>query len=247
MDGTDKAAVIRAIQQLAEENGGVPIGKERFVAETGYADYLFQGRMWVTWSDAVREAGYEPNAFGLARLDEDYLLRQLAELTRKLGRFPTKAHIRMEGRTTPALSSATTFAKRLGTRTQQVDRLRNFIESTPEFADVAALLPAVADEPSVPDEGDDPEVAQPIGGYVYLVRSGKYHKIGRSNDHGRRAYEIGLQLPEALEVVHTIETDDAVGIERYWHERFRDRRRNGEWFLLTKADVAAFKRRRLFM
>jgi hypothetical protein len=46
MDGADKAAVTRAIQQLADENGGVPVGKERFVAETGLADYLFQGRLW---------------------------------------------------------------------------------------------------------------------------------------------------------------------------------------------------------
>ena len=91
---------------------------------------------------------------------------------------------------------------------------------------------------------DDP---QPVPGYVYLFRSGKFHKIGRSNHHGRRAYEIALQLPEKLEVVHTIETDDAVGIERYWHQRFEGRRRNGEWFQLTKADVAAFKRRRAFM
>lgn len=247
MDVVDKAAVVSAIQRLAEENGGVPVGKERFVAETGFPDYLFQGRLWLTWSDAVREAGYEPNAFGLARLEDDHLLRQLAELTRKLGRFPTKAHIRMEGRLTPALSSATTFAKRLGTRAQQIDRLRDFTEHAPEFSDVAALLPAVADEPAVLDEAEDPDTQQPVPGYVYLVRSGKFHKVGRSNDHGRRAYEIGLLLPEKLEVVHTVETDDAVGIERYWHERFKDRRRNGEWFLLTKSDIAAFKRRRSFM
>jgi hypothetical protein len=247
MDGQpDKSAVISAIQRLAEENGGVPVGKERFIAETGFADYLFQGRLWVTWSDAVREAGYEPNTFGLARHDEDHLLRQLAELTRQLGRFPTKAHIRMEGRVNPALSSATTFGKHLGTRAQQLARLRTYVDTTPEFADVAAMLPAVADEP-VPDEPDDPDATQPMPGHVYLVRSGKYHKIGRSNDHGRRAYEIGLQLPEKLEIVHTIETDDAVGIERYWHQRFSDRRQNGEWFVLTKADVAAFKRRRSFM
>ncbi|POX88278.1 hypothetical protein C3477_29365 [Mycobacterium kansasii] len=149
----------------------------------------------------------------------------------------------------PTFPNSNVIEKRLGNTRQQIERLRDFIERTPEFADVASLLPVVADEPVAEsaEADDDPDAAQPVPGYVYLVRSGKFHKIGRSNDHGRRAYEIGLQLPEKLEVVHTIETDDAVGIERYWHERFRDRRRNGEWFVLTKADVAAFKRRRMFM
>lgn len=153
----------------------------------------------------------------------------------------------MEKQTDSAFPSPATIASRFGPKTRQEVVLRDFIERTPEFADVAALLPAVADEPALPDEADDLDAAQPVPGYVYLVRSGKYHKIGRSNDPGRRAYEIALQLPEKVEVVHTIQTDDAVGIERYWHERFKDRRRNGEWFLLTKVDTAAFKRRRVFM
>jgi hypothetical protein len=184
----------------------------------------------------VREAGYEPNAMQHRRHTDDDLLRHLALLTSTVGRFPTNAHLRMERGSNPEFPSANVFGSRLGTKDRQIDRLRDFIERTPEFADVSAMLPAVAEQEEEIAEPleDDPDAAQPVPGYVYLVRSGKFHKIGRSNDHGRRAYEIGLQLPEKLEVVHTIETDDAVGIERYWHERFRDRRRNGEWFVLTK-------------
>jgi hypothetical protein len=86
--------------------------------------------------------------------------------------------------------------------------------------------------------------AQLVEGFVYLVKSGKHYTIGRSNSVGRRSYEFGLQLPERHTVVHYMRTDDPVGIERYWHERFAERRANGEWFA---HDVKAFKRRRSFM
>ena len=71
--------------------------------------------------------------------------------------------------------------------------------------------------------------------------------IGKSFAAGRREHEIGLQMPEKVETIHTIQTDDPNGIEAYWHNRFAAKRKGGEWFDLERHDVAAFKRRGKFM
>ncbi|MEZ5483681.1 MAG: GIY-YIG nuclease family protein [Lysobacteraceae bacterium] len=88
------------------------------------------------------------------------------------------------------------------------------------------------------------ETAGESDGFVYLIKSGRHFKIGRSNAFGRREREIALQLPEAAKTLHVIRTDDPVGIEAYWHKRFADKRKNGEWFELKQSDVSAFKRRK---
>jgi hypothetical protein len=63
-------------------------------------------------------------------------------------------------------------------------------------------------------------------GYVYLalmkVGREKRYKIGKADIVGRRARQITVHLPEDLELVHAISTDDAYGMEAYWHKRFAE-------------------------
>jgi Meiotically Up-regulated Gene 113 (MUG113) protein len=134
--------------------------------------------------------------------------------------------------------------RRYGNKAQIAAALIEYCGDDPALVDIVAIAEPVA---SAPYEAVLDPVDSPVAGEVYLMKSGAHYKIGRSNSAGRRSYELAIQLPQRLEVLHVIETDDAVGIERYWHQRFADRRTNGEWFALTKADIAAFRRRKRFM
>ena len=114
-----------------------------------------------------------------------------------------------------------------------------WVSKKESFGDVAASLPLVdTNRTHVLNLNSNRE------GHVYLIQSGAFYKIGRSDEIERRTKEIRVALPDAAELVHSIRTDDPAGIEAYWHRRFDDRRANGEWFKLSSADVAAFKRRR---
>jgi hypothetical protein len=104
-------------------------------------------------------------------------------------------------------------------------------------------IPVVGSVPAATDADSSSRVEETLG-YVYLLKSGRFYKIGRTNAAGRRERQLAIQLPEKASNVHSIKTHDPVGIEDYWHRRFSDRRKNGEWFELTAEDVASFKRRK---
>ena len=235
----NKDHIIEEIRRTAEENGGIPLGKRRFLTDTGIRESDWSGIHWIRWSDAVREAGYEPNVKQQA-FDEDWILTKLAFYIRELGHYPVSAELRLKGRKDPDFPSHNVFS-RFGRKPQVAAALLNWCESKSDWQDVQAICAPWAKQPQeTPDEPYD----KVEFGYVYLLRSGKYYKIGRSNSPGRREYELSIQLPEPVVTVHTIKTDDPVGIERYWHHRFGEQRKNGEWFELRKQEVSAFRRRK---
>jgi hypothetical protein len=239
----DREEVLDAIRRCAERAGGQPPGRTRFERETGIRESDWLGRHWARWSDAVIEAGFQPNAMQEPRPETD-LLGALAALTRELRHFPTDAERRLRRRQDPTFPSWNSY-RRFGRNADVAAALVDWCDEHAGWDDVRAICePLVV--PSAGADSVEPSTSEVVG-VVYLMRSGRHYKIGRSNSAGRRAYELAIQLPERLELVHAIETDDPEGIEAYWHRRFADRRANGEWFSLSKADVAAFRRRRRYM
>lgn len=237
----DKAHILREIKRTATANGGIPLGWRRFFSETGVRQSDWLGIYWARWSEAVREAGFAPN-----QLTEAYgkidLLDKFAELALALGRLPTSADMRLKAHNDPQFPSEKTL-RRLGSKAKLVAQLGEHCRNRKGFDDVVRWCEEYA--PRSRDLRSGSEVVGEIEiGFVYLTKSGRFYKIGKTNSAGRREYELGIQLPDPITTVHVIRTDDPAGIEAYWHKRFEAKHKNGEWFELDAADIAAFKRRK---
>lgn len=238
-----KDHIIAEIKRTAKANGGKALGHKRFGNETGIKQSDWIGKFWPRWGDAVAEAGFVPNSLQGPRIDDE-LLECLASFTRELGRYPVAYELKLRARTIPGFPWHNTLAK-FGRKHAVVARLREFALAN-GYQDVVTICDETITQRNSNPQADDFITSEPKSsvGYVYLLKSGRFYKVGRSNAVGRRERELAIQLPERAEVIHSIKTDDPVGIEDYWHRRFADRRKNGEWFELSATDVAAFKRRK---
>lgn len=240
--GMTKKHIIDEIIRTARENKGVPLGRGRFEKETGIKQSDWCGKYWARWSDAITEAGFEPNKPNSA-YDENWLIGQMIQLIRDKTRFPTAAEVKMETINNKQFPHRETIRNRLGNKFEMVQKILNYCKDKPEYKDVIEMCESVHATSKRKDE-DDSEETDVQFGYVYLMKSGRYYKIGRANVPEKRNYELGTKLPEEIKTLHTIKTDDASGIEAYWHKRFDEKRVRGEWFDLSAGDVKAFKRRK---
>lgn len=178
----DKQQILNEIRRTTQENGGVPLGRERFAQETGIKYHDWIGKIWARWGDALKEAGFEPNKLQTA-YDDDYLIEKFIGLARELGRFPVYAEVRMKGLNDTGFPAHNTFA-RLGTKPQLAVKILAYCEQRSGYEDIAAFCtPVVAGRPS--QQGDQPLVDDPLAtkeGFVYMALL----KLGRE-----RRYKIG--------------------------------------------------------
>jgi hypothetical protein len=174
----------------------------------------------------VKEAGFVANRLHEAH-DRLFLILSLTQLTRKNRCFPTYVDIRLE-------------------RAINKPLVRQYAKEHPEYEDVLDILPST----QISSDGSSPDAsaATTKEGYVYMISikvgREKRYKIGKAVLVERRRDQIAPHLPEKEELAHVINTDDAYGIEGYWHRRFAEKRTNGEWFALSREDIQAFKKRK---
>jgi hypothetical protein len=231
-----KQEIIDAYSEMVNDKG-VLIGEGIFLRESGISRYTFRGGLWRSWAAFQAEAGYEPNK-PQEKIPEEIILRAFAQLALDTNAIPTIPDLILKRKEDPSFPGISCF-RRGGSQDALASKVAEYCRDKDQFAPVLTLL----------DDGVSKNLSRRldsnrVGGFVYLLRSGKRYKLGRTNAVGRRLRELAIQLPQKPNTVHVIETDDPEGIEQYWHQRFADKREGGEWFALTPDDVRAFKRRR---
>lgn len=112
------------------------------------------------------------------------------------------------------------------------DWIREFVE------DVKNGTPAFPPKEATPRQ---PKSAKP--GYVYLLKSEVGHyKIGRTVNPENRQKTFGVQLPFRVDYECLVKTENMKGLEDQLHQKFADKRLDGEWFNLTPDDIEYIKR-----
>lgn len=234
----DKSKILDSIKHFAESNAGRAPGRQAFERETGIKMSEWYPHHWLRWGDALIEAGLAPNKLQTA-IDDDVLCEKLIQLTRELGHLPVEGELRIKAREDKSFPSHTVFS-RLGGKQKRIDAVLLYCRQHPGHDDVLTFF-----ESAVPakEEGSKSESTNKIPkGFVYLMKSGRHYKIGRTNSVGTRERQLAIKIPIPPQTIHSIETDDPVGVEAYWHRRFDSKRGEGEWFDLNPEDIQAFKR-----
>jgi hypothetical protein len=248
--GKMKQLIVSQIRRTAEANRGIPLGQINFSKATGIKISDWRGKLWLRWSDVQAAAGFEPNKKAQA-YPEKFLFDSVIALMRELGHFPTAPELQQKGYHNPAFPSHMAFKSRWGSKVQQAGEVARYCRRQEDYADILAMCEQFLKQERVPARAT--VLAKGMFGYVYLVKQrrkwGTYYKLHWSLMRQHNSRYIGTRNGQAYlknGAVHLIRTDDPEGICGYWRRRFAAtclRKREGECYRLTRADLQAFKSR----
>jgi hypothetical protein len=234
----ERSELIRRIREVAKRRGE-GIGSEAFSQEAGISSYEL--KLHGRWNDLKREAGLATRDFMKPKLPTGQVIEALARIMIRDRAWPTRLDLQRARRRDRSMPDWRVFES----VRDEPEFFENLLKLCAERAEFRDLIEVVKSQAAARLDAPPVDVSARVRGYVYMMRSGRRYKIGRTNSPSRRHREVKIDLPDPTSIVHTIETDDPSGIEEYWHKRFAEKRvRETEFFELSQSDVAAFKRRR---
>jgi hypothetical protein len=134
MAKNEREALLEAIRNAAAAAGGARLTRQQFLKRSSFKlGDLF--RYFPRWSDALAAAGFQFNPYNQKIPPRD-LLADWGQLTRSLGRIPTRNEYKLEGS-----YSATVFERNFGPWSSLPQVFREQFADFSEWADVMALLP----------------------------------------------------------------------------------------------------------
>ena len=165
--------ILQEIKRTAKANGGAPLGMSKFADEIGIRESDWLGTHWARWGDAVREAGLTPNQMKTS-YDESLLMEKYIALMRELGKLPVRTEMKLKRRSDPNFPDPLTF----GSKLELVKRVAAYCQNRAGYEDVLSLC----GEYIPPRSTKSAQIADAVDGeigFVYLMKSGKFFKLGR--------------------------------------------------------------------
>jgi hypothetical protein len=126
------------------------------------------------------------------KTSDEVLIEKYIGFARELGRFPLEGEIRRKARSDASFPSHSSFY-RFGGKQKLLAALDAYCRKTPGCEDVLALC--VDQESASPRASTERRrEAEVATGFVYLMKSGRHYKIGRTNSIGRRGSELAIKI-----------------------------------------------------
>lgn len=150
----NKDDILAAIRKCTADLGHVPARSE-FLAWSKLSEYQVLN-FFSSWNDAVRKAGLQANTSNL-KIDDETLLRDWAEIARRLSHIPTRFQYKREGK-----FSLGVFDRHFGAWSGIPEKFKQFAGVDSTWSDVLALLPIRNLPPSTQGTARDEDAEGPL-------------------------------------------------------------------------------------